>query len=235
MDIINLGNTTYTNYILCFPQGHILIDAGNRVDYNTFLRRLAAHDIAVGDIKYIVLTHTHDDHISYLQPLLDANPQITLICHSLAVPRLADDHMVIGYCTSRFIRFTSNAMDRLHLYAPYPTTVTERYVTADANPDYLAEQGYPCRLTLLLGHTMESIGLLVDEKDYFVGDAMFNTAPAKHLIPLVMEDVDAYRASFQSICDSGATTLYFGHGKPCPIAKAQRNLPYLAGIRLYSK
>lgn len=235
MRCINLGNNAYTNYILCFPQGHILVDAGNRTTYKQFLARLAKADIAVGDIRYVVLTHTHDDHISYLQDLLNANPDITLLCHSLAIPRLADDHMVIGHCTSRLIRNTSNLMDKLHLYAPYPTTVPARYVTVEDKPDYLVQEGYPCRFTVLLGHTMESIGLLVEDRDYFVGDAMFNMAPAKHLIPLVMEDVEAYRDSFRSICNSGATTLYFGHGKPCSIAKAQACLPYLDGIKLYDK
>lgn len=235
MNCVNLGNFYFTNYLLRFPQGHILVDAGNKTTYAKFLKALAKQNVDVKDIRYVVLTHTHDDHISYLADLLADNPQITFLCHSAAVARLAADKMVIGYCTSRSVRFSSNLMDKLGLYAPYPTTVVKNAVEVDKDPDYLAKKGYPVRFTMLPGHTIESIGMVVEEKYYFVGDTMFNVPPAKHLIPLVMEDLEAYKASFVSILNEGAETLYFGHGNPIPTEKAKRNLRYLDGIRLYEK
>ena len=235
MDCINLGNYYYTNYLLRYEQGHILIDAGNRTTYAAFLKALDKAQVQVEDIRYVVLTHVHDDHISYLADLLAANPAIRVICHSAALPKLASDCMVIGHCTTRMVRASSDLMDRLNLYAPYPTTVVKDAIHAEQDPAVLEKAGYPIRLTMLPGHTVESIGLLVENKYYFVGDAMFNAPPAKHLIPLVMEDLETFKASYKAIVDSNAETLYFGHGNPLAREKAATYLPYVDKIRLYDK
>ena len=58
-------------YILKGGNGYLLIDTGYESDYKSFLKQLKDYHIGLDEIKYLLLTHHHDDHVGFANKLLD--------------------------------------------------------------------------------------------------------------------------------------------------------------------
>lgn len=82
------GNCSY----LGAERGGILIDAGIKPDY--VQSTLMANGISMQDIKGILLTHDHHDHIQYVYRILRANKHIRLFCTNRVMNGLLQRHNV---------------------------------------------------------------------------------------------------------------------------------------------
>lgn len=70
MEIRNLGNRVVNNYLISCDEGYILIDTGYENGFRRFQRKLAENGIRPEDIRYVFLTHAHDDHAGFLNDVL---------------------------------------------------------------------------------------------------------------------------------------------------------------------
>jgi len=70
MEIINVGNFMVNNYIIKTSKGYIVVDTGYAGNFNRFCKRLKEHGIALEEIKFIFITHAHDDHVGFLNELI---------------------------------------------------------------------------------------------------------------------------------------------------------------------
>ena len=78
--------------------------------------------------------------------------------------------------------------------------------------DSLSEYGLNAKIVELPGHTNGSIGVDVEEKHLFVGDALDNwISPATGHLYFNIDDI---RKTAKKIKALGNRTLYYGHGKP---------------------
>ncbi len=57
-------------YLLKCTGGYLLIDTSYPGYYAQFEKKLAEFGIATSDIKYLLLTHHHDDHASFAAELV---------------------------------------------------------------------------------------------------------------------------------------------------------------------
>ena len=80
----NLGGYVLNNYLLETPLGVIAIDTGYPGGAQGFLRRFARH-WPLTELKYVFLTHHHDDHAGFLKDLLAAC-DARVVLHPLARP-----------------------------------------------------------------------------------------------------------------------------------------------------
>ena len=62
MTIYNIGNRVVNNYLFAIDEGYILIDTGYENGFARFQRNLKKLHIQPSEIKFIFLTHAHDDH-----------------------------------------------------------------------------------------------------------------------------------------------------------------------------
>ncbi|MDD6000662.1 MAG: MBL fold metallo-hydrolase [Bacteroidales bacterium] len=73
-NIINLGNRVVNNYLVKIDDGYALIDTGYDTGFKRFLKKIKKFNINPQKIKYIMLTHAHDDHAGFINEVLAITP-----------------------------------------------------------------------------------------------------------------------------------------------------------------
>lgn len=214
MQIINLGVTLFNNYLLKFDNGCILIDAGYTTTYQQFLEKLSKNNISLEEIKYVVITHVHNDHIGYLKELLE-NTMVVPIVHSLAEGRLMEGRNRLGDNSGALSRFLSmlTKLTGKSNEAWEPINLDDRVILAENAPQYLKEKGFPLTLVTLPGHTPDSIGLISDDGILFCGDMFINGFPAIHRKTFLIENLEDYIKSWKEVIKLSPICIYPGHGK----------------------
>ena len=79
MNIINVGNIIMNTYVYPCPNGYIMIDTGYEHNLKDVETKLNKKGIKLSDIKYVFLTHAHDDHAGFLNELLGKNTDLKVI------------------------------------------------------------------------------------------------------------------------------------------------------------
>ena len=64
--IFNVGNRIMNTYVYNTSAGYIMVDTGYEHSLASVERKLEKHGINISDIKYVFLTHAHDDHAGFL-------------------------------------------------------------------------------------------------------------------------------------------------------------------------
>ena len=82
------------------------------------------------------------------------------------------------------------------------------------------------------GHTADSMSLLTEDGSLFCGDAAMAGPLSSNYAANWMEDVEEYRASWETMLDSGARMVYPGHGGAFPLGLLGRAYPKLKRVHL---
>ena len=88
MNIINVGNIIMNTYVYEASSGFIMIDTGYEHSLKDVKKKFEKKNIKLSDIKYIFLTHAHDDHAGFLNEFLKVNQEIKVIISPYAMPTL---------------------------------------------------------------------------------------------------------------------------------------------------
>ena len=160
------------------------------------------------EMKLIVLTHVHFDHAENAAELSEKYG-IPVAVHK------KDEELFESF--DRQPLQSSGLVGRAVLCASLKVLRETKVERPDnliyiREGDDLSEYGIPARVTELPGHTLGSIGVDVDGKHLFVGDALDNwiLPGTAHLF----HDRNAARASAEKIRKLGERTIYYGHGNP---------------------
>ena len=92
---IQLSLSMSTTYLLPFSGGYLQIDTGYEKDYPDYRTALGKLGIDLRDIKYLFLTHHHDDHAGFLNEI-SRDCSLTIIAHEQAQALLMTGKSVIG-------------------------------------------------------------------------------------------------------------------------------------------
>ena len=160
------------------------------------------------NVKLILLTHGHFDHVSsakYLAKKLN-----------VPIAMSEKDVYLIGNGTESILH-GKTPIGRL--MSRYSKPVLKRSTYSLFKPDILledgqelSEYGVKARVMELPGHTKGSVGILTDDGDFIVGDAMFNML--RPTGSRLYENEETMKKSVEKIRKSGAKIIYVGHGKP---------------------
>src|SRR5690242_8592929 len=89
MNIVNVGYDSTNYYVLGQDNARLLVDVGWPGTLPKLLAQLRRKDIALQDIRYLLVTHYHPDHAGLAQELKDKGVRlIVLEQQSPAIPRL---------------------------------------------------------------------------------------------------------------------------------------------------
>ena len=91
MDIVNIGDIAVNNYLIKTEMGYIALDTGYAGGVGRYSEGLKKNSIPFEDIKFIVLTHAHDDHAGFLNELISETNAV-VIADKLSPDRLAAGH-----------------------------------------------------------------------------------------------------------------------------------------------
>lgn len=165
------------------------------------------------NIRLIVLTHGHIDHIqnaATLSKMLNApiamhKEDYALTQNNMAEPMTANT--IIGKIALAAIK-----NELMHGKAePFEPDVFLN------DSDTLEDYGVRASIIGLPGHTKGSIGILAGDTDLFVGDALMNSIyPAKSLM---FGNYNDMLKSADKISGYKSVTVHFGHGKSIPNRK----------------
>ncbi len=205
-------------YLLDCTGGYLLIDTDYPKYYRRFARKLGSLGIALSDIKYLLLTHHHDDHAGFAAELVrSAGCQV--IAHRHAVLPLSQgrsegtDNPVNRRCQATLALYA--LVHREYRFPPLTLTARDVVVEGD-DGSLLKEIGIDGVILHTPGHTRDSISVLQSEGSAFVGDAAMNFLRWTGMghRPIVVENIEIVYESWQKLRERGARIIYPSHGKP---------------------
>lgn len=97
--MFNAGNRIINTWLYPIQDGFVLIDTGYENGFKHFKKRISKFNIKIKDIRYIFLTHAHDDHVGFLNQILDESPNTKIVMHDKALEILyKGQNSFIGGC-----------------------------------------------------------------------------------------------------------------------------------------
>lgn len=199
-EILKFGNF-YCCYLIEGETGSVLVDTGSLKERNFVLKMIKDKNV-----KLIVLTHGHIDHIENAA-FFSKELNVPIAMHQADLELLADNacrkfyaHSFTGYIMKFF---TKQKMKQQ--FEPFKPTVFLK------QSDRLDEYGIDAEIIELPGHTAGSIGIMVDGDKFLVGDAIMSLIVSS--IPKIYEDEEKMWASAELIGKSKAIDIYPGHGR----------------------
>lgn len=232
MKPITLPLSMSSVFLLPCSNGYLQVDTGYEHDYPTYRRNLAKAGIDLQQVRYLVLTHHHDDHAGFLNELTHAS-QVTIIAHAQARPLLAggqNDKSRGGGYVNGFIKFVAGIKMRLDsrwtLTFP-PFTLRERDILLNGDdPQLLRRFGVAGTILYTPGHCIDHLVVVLDSGEAFCGDAAANFLnwAGTHYLPVFMTDMEAAYRGWQKMLDTGAKVIYPSHGKPFPASRLRQHM-----------
>ena len=236
MKIVNAGNRIMNTWLCPIEGGWVMIDTGYENSYRKVLKGLNKLLIRPEEVRWLFLTHAHDDHAGFLEEWMTKHPQTQVIAHESAIDGLRrGQNSFDGGCSTRMAYLFCQLMALLgngeHRYARLSEDHLRKVVTLNEDNIARMESILHGKILFTPGHTADSISLLVDG-NLFCGDAAMNGIPSSHKITIWVEDKAAFETSWDQMLTSGAKKIYPAHGSPfCP-CELTKNKKFIADLYL---
>ncbi len=220
-------------YLVPIESGLLLVDTGYEWEWDTFQKGLNKLNVKINDIKYILLTHHHDDHSGLITKLIEINPKIRIIVHHLCSDYLKSGKHVhptefwhinkrISIILSIKAKFDK---DWTHSFPKYSGRDSDIIIKDDTN---LQDIGINLngRIIEVPGHSLDQIALILENEICICGDAASNFlhfAGLKYSM-ISIDNWDYFYQSWDTIIDSGVNKIYPAHGECFDTIKLKKNL-----------
>ena len=238
MKIYNVGNRVVNTYVYRAQAGYVMVDTGYEHSFSAVVRGLKKRDISLRDIKYVFLTHAHDDHAGFLNELLEKCPQIKVIASGRAIPTLLrGQNSFAGGCSGigafAFCKFMGLLGKGRHLFPPVEQRYLDRFIEVSPQTAKDTEALLEGKILFTPGHTADSISLKIGDI-IFCGDAAMNGIPSFRRITIWIEDKAQFRTSWDILIAGQAKSIYPAHGHPFDPHDLEKYRPQIGKVRLYA-
>ncbi len=195
------------SYLLKTETGYFLIDTGIMKKRDQLEKQLNEAGCKTGDLKLIIITHGHLDHVgnaAYLRDKYGAKIAI----HSGDSKMVESGDMFVDTKGGIVIRLVGVFMKILGL-SNYEKFTPDIYLE---DLQDLSAYGMNAKVIHTSGHSGGSISVLTAEGDLFCGD-LFNNNGKPEKASLI-QDPQLLDASVERLGALQIATVYPGHGKP---------------------
>ena len=238
MKIYNGGNIVMNTYLYPIDSGYVMVDTGYEGSLGAVERRLLKMGIKLEDVKYVFLTHAHDDHAGFLSELLDKYPQIKVIMSNKAMATLKRGQNSFDGGCSTFVAWIFCKMMGLlgkaeHRFPAIDDRLDDRFIEITEDNRSKLEKILKGEILFTPGHTRDSISLKIDNI-VFCGDAAMNGFPSVNRFIIWIEDVLEFERSWNKLIFSGAELIYPAHGAPFNVNDLEKYKEKIKNIKLRS-
>ena len=204
-------------WIIRSSRGAVLVDAG----FDRFAPRVAwgLRHMGLGarDLKLVVITHAHVDHIGALAPIVRATGAAVAVHEREAKYVRAGRPLMPRGLSPRgrlTVAFGNRHPDITRVGAVEPDVIVRNELD-------LAPWGLSGRLVETPGHSPGSLSLVLDDGRAYVGDLVVNSF--RPMLPLRTscfgDSPEVMPASWRKVLDLGARVICPGHGREFPAAR----------------
>ncbi|HEY0068794.1 MAG TPA: MBL fold metallo-hydrolase [Chloroflexia bacterium] len=195
-------------YALQDPDGLTIVDAGLQIAPGRIAAQLRKAGYEPGDVKRILVTHAHPDHVGGL-PGLKQLTGAEVICSELERP-VVEGKVAIG-----MISPYKEILEARRIKPPQTLlkgTPVDRTV---GEGDVLGEVLGGLHVLLTPGHALGHLTFWHPERRVAIcGDVIMHLGRLTLPLPPLTPDMDENRRSVRRVADLEPEALLFGHGKP---------------------
>ncbi len=201
-----------TNCYLIKQKGTILIDTGVPDNAGKILKYLEKSEIKKEDIRLIIHTHGHWDHIGNTS-LLAKETGAKIAIHKTEKECIEKGTLLIPPGVTRWGRFLGHFSRMISGRVKLKTTKVD-IVVDDQGLD-LSQYGVDCKVVFTPGHSYGSVSIVLNTGEAFVGDMAMNGFPFRRGagLPIFAEDLELLKKSWNKLLEMDIKTVYPAHGK----------------------
>ena len=231
-----MGNRIMNTYVFQTSAGYIMVDTGYEHSLASVEKKLIKQGIMLSDIKYVFLTHAHDDHAGFLNELLGKNDELKVIMSDKAMVALKrGQNSFDGGCSTAFAWIFCKLMGLVgkaeHRFPPIENCYDDRLIVITDENKCEVETLLEGEILSTPGHTSDSISLKRGNI-IFCGDAAMNGLPSSKRLIIWIENVADFEKSWERLISTDAETMYPAHGKPFAKSDLAKYRSVIPKIRL---
>jgi len=206
------------SYLIETAEALFLVDGGMAGTGRNVLKRIKRIGRKPEELQFAIITHAHADHYGGLAVVQEASG-CSIVCH----PAHAHTVRTGGGIVSPGINFFGKIYERIAVVAlkALRLKALKRVVTVEHGTG-LHALGLSGTILHTPGHSSGDLSLVLDDGSAFVGDLVQGPRIPRILPPefsIMAVDGPAMITSWRALLDSGARTLYPGHGSVVGIGR----------------
>jgi glyoxylase-like metal-dependent hydrolase (beta-lactamase superfamily II) len=199
-------------YLIRGKEGAVLVDAGQSGWKKAFFRYLKTRGMAPEDIRLIVITHVHFDHVGNLKALAE-RCGCPVAIHSNEAHLLRQGEVVHPTGTNLFGNVAASLGRGLAPFLKFAAVKPDIIVAEELS---LEQFGVSGKIISTPGHTPGSLSVLLPNGTACVGDLAANHYPGciGPIVPPFADNMNTLFDSWDLLLRAGAKTICPGHGAP---------------------
>ena len=184
---LKYGNTN--TYFIRGTSGNLLVDTDYAGTLTAFYRAIKEQTIKISDITYILATHYHPDHIGLIGELINQGVKLLVIDTQYS-----------------YIHFSDNIFSRDKRLAYEPIHMDNAIIiNTEESRAFLRNIGIDGEIVATTSHSADSISLILDSGECFVGDL----EPIEYLA--AYDQNDRLNYDWELIMHYAPKKIYYAH------------------------
>jgi glyoxylase-like metal-dependent hydrolase (beta-lactamase superfamily II) len=194
-------------------EGAVMIDGGAPKKAKAFIKGLKKTPVSPEEIKLLILTHGHWDHIGSAKEIKEITGA-EIAMHEREKDWLEKSLKPTPPGVTLWGRCFARIMSLFTPFVHIPATPVD--ILLKDEEFSLNEFGIAGRVIPTPGHSSGSVSVLLETGDAFVGDLAMNAFPLRLSpgLPIFADDLSKVKESWKMLLKQGAQTIYPAHGDP---------------------